>query len=280
MSGPSLTKFEQIKEAKKIEMRDRSASARLFLAEAMKEAAIYVNGDRVQPSAKEVPSRVNDALGKLVASVYHKLSYIDTAMGENDIRMLFKERDQQLTLNTGVSSVNALALQDVNDYIASNTARHMKTSIKSILDRFTKAPYGFIEADVQWLVAKLFKDGDIALFVNNEAVTLHTKTEDEIIRYLTRKEYNEKLMTEKRIKANERQKKAVREVMKELFHISSASEDDDALMSSFMKYTDNLKTEMEKLEIRYSNQPQYPGRNVIFTGKNLISRILMWYKKS
>ena len=276
----TVTKFEQIKEAKKIEMRDRSASARLFLAEAMKEAAIYVNGDRVQPSAKEVPSRVNDALGKLVASVYHKLSYIDTAMGENDIRMLFKERDQQLTLNTGVSSVNALALQDVNDYIASNTARHMKTSIKSILDRFTKAPYGFIEADVQWLVAKLFKDGDIALFVNNEAVTLHTKTEDEIIRYLTRKEYNEKLMTEKRIKANERQKKAVREVMKELFHISSASEDDDALMSSFMKYTDNLKTEMEKLEIRYSNQPQYPGRNVIFTGKNLISRILMWYKKS
>lgn len=270
----TVTKFEQIKEAKKVEMRERSASARLFLTEAMKEAAIYVNGDRVQSSAKEISSRINDALGKLVASVYHKLSYIDTAMGENDIRKLFKEQSQQLTLNTGVATANVLALQDVNDYIAANTARHMKTSMKSILDRFTKAPYGFIEADVQWLVAKLFKDGDIAFFVNNEAVSIHTKTEDEIIRYLTRKEYNEKLMTEKKVKANEKQKKAVREVMKELFHVSAASEDDDALMSCFMKYAASLKNDLEKLEIRYASQPKYPGQRVVREGKQLLNTVL------
>ena len=270
----TVAKFEQIKEAKKIEMRERSASARLFLAEAMKEAAIYVNGDRVQSAAKEVSSRINDALEKLVESVYHKLSYIDTAMGENDIRKLFKEHAQQLTLNTDAAAANALALQDVNSYIASNTARHMKTSMKSILDRFTKAPYGFIEADVQWLVAKLFKDGDIALYVNNETVSLHTKTEEEIIRYLTRKEFNEKLMTEKRIKANEKQKKAVREVMKELFHVSAASEDDDMLMRSFMTYAESMKNELEKLEVRYDSQSQYPGKDVILTGKRLITLIL------
>lgn len=71
----AVTKFEQIKEAKKVEMRERSASARLFLTEAMREAAIYVNGDRAQSSAKEISSRINDALGKLVAGVYHKLPY-------------------------------------------------------------------------------------------------------------------------------------------------------------------------------------------------------------
>jgi hypothetical protein len=32
---------------------------------------------------------------------------------------------------------------------------------------------------------------------------LLSKTPEEIIRYLTRKEFNEKLMTEKRVKANE-----------------------------------------------------------------------------
>ena len=44
-----------------------------------------MNGDRIQSNSKEIASRINDALGKLVASVYHKLSYIDTAMGENVI---------------------------------------------------------------------------------------------------------------------------------------------------------------------------------------------------
>ena len=273
-SSSSATQFEQIKAAKRIEARDRREAAQLFLAESLKNADIYVNGDRIQSNSKEIASRINDALGKLVASVYHKLSYIDTAMGENDIRRLLKDQGQQLTLDAETASVNRLALQDVNDYIASVTVRHMKVSMKSIYDRFQKAPYGFVEADIQWLIAKLFKDGDITLFVNSEVVTRRTSSDDEILRYLTRKEFLEKLMMEKQVKANEKQKKAVREVMKELFRVSSASEDDESLMNSFLNYAANLKTELEKLEIRYSSQPKYPGKAVITSGKQLLCQVL------
>ena len=270
----TVTKFESIKEAKKVEMRERNAAAKLFLSESLKNADIYVNGDKVQTNSKEISTRINEALGKLVASVYHKLSYIDTAMSETDIRSMFKNNGQQLTLDGTKTTKNELALHDVNDYIALNTQRHMKTSMKSILERFLKAPYGFVEADVQWLVAKLFKDGEIAMFVNNEAVTLLSKSEEEIIRYLTRKEFNEKLMTEKRVKANEKQKKSVREVMKELFNVTSASDDDDAIMKSFLGYASNLKNDLEKLEIHYSTQPAYPGKQVVVSGKKLMAEVL------
>ena len=270
----TVTKFESIKEAKKVEMRERNAAAKLFLSESLKNADIYVNGDKVQTNSKEIATRINEALGKLVATVYHKLSYIDTAMSETDTRSMFKNNGQQLTLDGTKSTKNELALHDVNDYIALNTQRHMKTSMKSILERFLKAPYGFVEADVQWLVAKLFKDGEIAMFVNNEAVTLLSKSEEEIIRYLTRKEFNEKLMTEKRVKANEKQKKSVREVMKELFNVTSASDDDDAIMKSFLGYASNLKNDLEKLEIHYSNEPAYPGKQFVATGKKLMSEVL------
>lgn len=270
----TVTKFETIKEAKKIEMRERNGAARLFLSESLKNASIYVNGDKIQTNSKEIVTRINEALGKLVAAVYHKLSYIDTAMSENDIRSLLKGNGQQLTLEGTKTAHNQLALNDINDFISLNTQRHMKTSMKSVLERFLKAPYGFVEADVQWLVAKLFKDGEIGLFVNNEAVTLLSKSEEEIIRYLTRKEFNEKLMAEKRVKANEKQKKSVREVTKELFNLTSSSDDDDAIMKSFFGYASNLKTELEKLEIRYQTQPAYPGKSVIATGKKLMNEVL------
>jgi len=270
----TVTKFEAIKEAKKIEMRERNGAAKLFLSESLKNATIYANGDKVQTNSKEIVGRINEALGKLVATVYHKLSYIDAAMSENDIRALFKNNGQQLTLTGTTTAKNELALHDVNDYIALNTQRHMKTSMKSILERFLKAPYGFVEADVQWLVAKLFKDGEIGMFVNNEAVTLLSKSEEEIIRYLTRKEFNEKLMTEKRVKANEKQKKSVREVMKELFNVTSSSDDDDAIMKSFLGYATNLKNELEKLEIRYQTQPAYPGKSLVSSGKKLMNEVL------
>lgn len=270
----AVTKYEQIKADKKIELREHNEQAKLFLAEALKAADIYVGGDKVQSSSKEIVSRINDAMGKLAASVFHKLSYIDTPTNESDIRAIFKSGHQQLTLDGAAAEKNKLALNDVNAYIAINTARHTKTSMKSLLDRFVAPPYGFVEADVQWLVAKLFKSGDISLYVNNEAVTLLSKTEEELVRFLTRKEYAEKLMTERRVKANEKQKKSVREVMKELFHVTSSSEDDDAMMKSFMGYASNLKNDLEKLELHYSKQAKYPGMDVIRTGKRLVAEVL------
>ena len=55
----------------------------------------------------------------------------------------------------------------------------MKTSMKTIKDRFMKAPYGFVEDDVQWLVARLFKRGDLAFTVNGESVNANNRTEEE-----------------------------------------------------------------------------------------------------
>ena len=270
----AVTQFESIKEAKKVEMRERNGSAKLFLSEALKNADIYVNGDKIQSGAKEITSKINEALSKLVSTVYHKLSYIDTAMNESDIRALLKNNMQQLTIDGDNSVKNELALHDVNDYIALNTQRHMKTSMKSILERFLKAPYGFVEADVQWLVAKLFKDGEISMFVNNDAVTLLSKTPEEIIRYLTRKEFNEKLMLDKRVKANDKQKKSVRLVMKELFNVTSSSDDDDAIMKSFLGYASNLKNDLEKLDIHYAEYPSYPGKQLIADGKKMMTDVL------
>ncbi len=276
----AITKFETIKEAKKVEMRERNASAKLFLSESLKVATIYVSGDKVQTNSKDISTRINEAIGKLVSTVYHKLSYIDTAMSESDIRALFKSNNGQLTLGNIKDTANELALKEVRDYIAMNTQRHTKTSMKTLLDRYTKAPYGFVEADVQWLIAKLFKDGYIALFVNNEVVTLLSKTEEEIVRYLTRKEFNEKLMSETKVRANEKQKKAVKEVMKELFGITLSSEDDDAMMKSFLGYAEKLKIELDKLNIYYANQPKYPGKQVVDSGKKLMADVLqMKYSK-
>ena len=270
----AITKYEQIKEAKKVEMRDRNTAARLYLEEALKEASIFVNGDKISGAARDIKTRINEAMGKLVAQVYHKLSYIDAAVSESDIRSLLHSGPQQLTLAGVSTGKNELALNDAAAYISTNTTHHTRTSMKSLLDRFMKAPYGFIETDVQWLVARLFKAGDIAFFVNSEPVTLLSKTEEEIFRFITRKEFNERLMMDRREKASDRQKKSVREVMKELFKASSASDDDDAMMKSFMTYAESFKGRLEQLEIHYQNQPRYPGRQIIQRGKTLLLNVL------
>lgn len=267
----TLSKLETIKEFKKAEMRERSSNAKLFLVEAMKNADIYVNGEKAQSTAKDVVSRINDALGRLVTTVYHKLPYIDTVMNEYNIHELFKSAYNQLKLDNG-DEPNVHALNDMLSWIQLNSSAHMKTSMKTLLERFMKAPYGFVEDDVEWLVAKLFKNGDIAFTVNGGSVTLQNKSEDEIVRYITKKEYVEKLLIERREKANDSQKKAVREIIKELFGISGFGDDDDTMMQSFQKYCQNMFTELEKLELIQKDKP-LPGKNVVAVGKTLMRAI-------
>ena len=268
-----LTKFEQIKEAKRVEMRERNGNAKLFLIDSMKNADLYVNGDKAQIGSKDVAIRINDALGRLVSTVYHKLPYIDAAISEANIRAMFKNSNQQTLMLEGGTEPNIHALNDMLSFIAANSAMHMKTSMKSLMNRFMKAPYGFVEDDVEWLVAKLFKNGDISLTVNGSSITLLNKSDEEIIRYITKREFVEKLLTERREKANDTQKKAAREVMKELFGISSVNEDDDAIMRSFQTYSQNILNDLEKFEIMYQNNP-LPGKQVVASGKNLLREVI------
>ncbi len=268
-------RFAGIKEAKRIEMRERNNNAKLYLKESLKDAVIYVNGDKAQINAKDVSARISEALGRLVKTVYHKLEYIDAAMGEDDIRRLLKTSNQ-ITLNLeGGTEPNIHALDDVLQYIAGNSRMHAKTSMKSIKDRFMKAPYGFVEDDVQWLVAKLFKRGDVAFFVNGASVTLLNKDVEEIINYITKKAFVEKLMMEERVRIADKDKKAVRDVLKELFpfHASIPSDDEDAVMKIFISAANKLIAELRVMKKDY-DKAKYPGLNVIDAGIRIMTDIV------
>lgn len=272
-TSSQLTKYETIKEAKRVEMRERNANARLYLTEGLKEATIYVNGDVAHLHAKEVSGRINEAIGRLVQTVYHKLSYIDVAMDEMAVRKMFKAGNQiSFNLDDGTET-NAHALDDVQNFIKSNTDIHIKTSMKTIKDRFMSAPYGFVEDDIYWLIARLFRRGDLTFTINGVAVTLMNKSGDELADYITKKQYADKLLMEVRTRVTEKDKKAVQKVMKELFGTSFVSEDEDTGMQSFQNYSQKRINEMESLQINYQNYA-YPGKKVIEEGKKLLFSVI------
>ncbi len=271
-TSTQLAKYEAIKEAKKVEMRERNANAKLFLTENLKDATIYINGDVAHLSSKDVNSRIMEALGRLVQTVYHKLSYIDTAMGEADIRKMLRSTNQMSLQLEGGTEANTHALDDLQQYISMNSRGHMKTSMKTVKDRFMKAPYGFVEDDINWLVARLFKRGDIAFTVNGAPANLNNKSEEELIGYITKKAFVEKLLMEEKIGPDERSKKAVRSVMKEVFGTAGNTDNDDVLMQNFQRYANNTYNELARLEPQYDRYA-FPGKKVVQDGKKLMQAV-------
>ena len=265
-----LAKYETIRDAKRKEMRERFDNAKTYLKDNLRDATIYVNGDILRVGAKEPASRVNEALGVLVRTVYHKLSYIDTITGEADIRKLFQP-DGQTALDMGAPP-NRYALEDMLSFVAGNSKLHLKTSMKTLRERFTRAPYGFVDDDVNWLTAFLFRRGDFDFSVSGAAVSRLDRTPDEIIGFITKKQYAERLMLEEHIRVSEKDKRAAREILRELFHVVGVSDDEEIIMRKFQDNCNAMITEMERLEAGYQRYA-YPGKKVIASGKTLLKSV-------
>ena len=57
---------------------------------------------------------------------------------------------------------------------------------------------------------------------------------------------------EERVRVSDKDKKAVRDVMKETFRATTSAEDEDAIMKNFQRYAQNTIYEIERLEDRKS----------------------------
>ena len=264
--------IRRTKEDERMEKKDRIL---IFIEEALKNADIYVNGDKATISAREATARLNEALGKLVAKQYSKLTYMETAPELSDIAAIFNEGNGQMSfLGTSDTTPNKLALDEVVSVIALNNQRHMKTSLKSLQDKFIAAPYGFDLKDVQWLVAMLFKMGKVALTINSQTLSLLANNKEELVRYITKREYVEKLLIDIRERATDGQIRSAKEVLKDYFGITVSSDDDDVIMKQFQTYAKKKLDEFADIMVEYRVNAMLPCKFIMEKAKKELDEII------
>ena len=270
----SLSQYDTIRVIKGNEMRERLQLAKSLLSDALQEAHIFINGHKTDIGAKDIEKRMHEALQNLTQQLFTKLTYIDKPMdGDAALKMLKAAKENTIDLFAGGGEANQHALDDMLTYITNKTGNHMKMSMKVLKDHYMRrAPYGFIEDDIYYLVARLFKRGDIAFTIQGEYVTLANRDPKEIYTYISNKAYLEKLMIEKRERVSDKDKKTVRELLKELFGNATATDDEDALMNTFVSHTGIMMEEMQNFKGRAS-AGKYPGMTVIETGIRLLDKI-------
>ncbi|MDE6980064.1 MAG: BREX system P-loop protein BrxC [Lachnospiraceae bacterium] len=266
--------FESIRRAKEDERIEKKDRIRIYIEDALKNADVYVNGDKANISAKEASSRINEALGKLVATQYSKLTYMETAPELSDIAAVFNDGNGQMTLlGTSDTTPNKLALEEVIQLISLNNQRHIKTSLKALQDKFSMAPYGFDPKDVQWLVAMLFKMGRVAMTLNSQSLSLLSNTKDEIVRYLTKRDFVEKLLIDIRERATDGQLRSVKEVLKDYFGMTVSSEDDDVIMKKFSGCAKDKIEAFDEIMVEYRVNPKLPCKTLMEKAKKNLEEV-------
>lgn len=268
-----ITKYRAICEAKQEEVEERRQNVKVFLKQALSEADIYVYGSKLSGGSRDFETRLNDALKQQVERLFNHLTDIDKSVSEQDIGKLFADAGQMRLGGDGTG--NSRALDDVRTRIERNSlSRTVTTSLKTLLGIFTKEPYGFLPVDVEWLVARLFADGILTLTMNHEQLSLSSRNAQEFQRLFTRVESQERLLCDIRKHATDKQKRLVRDMMRDLFEKGVSSDDDEQLMADLKKECTDLREELRRQQATYREEPYLPGKRTVNVGIAMMTSLI------
>ena len=259
---------EDIIRAKMRESENVKSRIRDNLAECLKKSDILISGDKQIINAKEPKARVNEALEKLVKNIYNKIDYIKYNFTTTDIRTLFNE-DDSYSNDLDVDFVNQKALDELKEYLNEKNSLSYAVTIRSVLQDFEKAPYGYIEQDIIYLITKLLKDEYINLVYGNEVQS--PKSEDTLTK-LMKRDYYDKTVIKIREKIAVKLINDVKLVARNCFD-KMLPENEDGMFSELKDVINSKLMELSQKQVLYSvhSKYNYPGESLIDETINLLT---------
>lgn len=266
----SSISIEDIKSKKSREREERAKRAKFLIEEALRTAEVYVNGSLLDIKEKSGIDRINEGLRSLIDSKYNKINYIkEFKDNTKDLYDIMDARLNQMELID--SNPNRLAVDEINTHIQTSSARNLQVTVKSILTKFSNPPYGWKDIDIQVIIVALFKKQDIKVILNGEVLSPNDR---EIVNYITKRDYIERVILKTREKVNQKYIEAVKDLNRDLFGFSSLPTDEDGIMSIFKEECKNELSKINEMLVNFSFKTSYPGETILKDGKKLFAEVI------
>ncbi len=276
-TSTNLTDFEIISANKRKERTQKAARVSDYIRFALENADIYVLGDKISTKSKDVTARISEAFEKLINGEYHKLKCMESQPTQADIMDMIKNPRTQANMSQfGIGSdPNQEALSSVIEEIGYAGKHGAQYSVKQALDQFMDPPYGYIEEDVEYLIATLYRKGQISLKMNSIIYTPASTTPEDAYKYITKREFREKVLLEIKEVAPQQHIKAVKDVIREFYGRTVTTDDQDSLMRDYRSYAETKKSAIESvLRDDYGINSKLPGKKILEKALRLIDDTL------
>lgn len=242
--------------------------AKELIEKAISEGTVFAAGERIESKTGSVKSKIDDALGYLVESVYSKLSYVKKS-ANSDMDIINILTDKQIK-GSAYSSPNSEALEEIEQYLYLQEQKHLPTSMGDLQKRFQGIPYGWREIDIAAMIAELINAQKAKItYVGTQIQPDDRRIPD----YLRKKTEIDKTIVARRGNPPAELMDKTRKILKEYLNVMDIPQDEDGLIKFILDSFDNQKSELKDLSSNYINA-KYPGKKTIDDGQSLIDDIL------
>ena len=162
----------------------------------------------------------------------------------------------------------------MREYCEEKNAFSIPMTIRSLLQDFGAAPYGFLDEDILYLLTRLLKDEVISLIYNNEVQNV---TSEDTLAKILKRDYYEKTVIKIRQKISIDLINNLKSVARNSFNVINLRDDEDGMVQDFKSYClTKMINELKNITINYGYNKvyQYPGKEIVDNAINLFDRLL------
>lgn len=245
-SATMSASLTEIMSKKSAELSERVKRAEDIIRASLRTAPIYLSGARLDIKQKDGKDRLQDALKEMVKHDYYKLTLV-TYFYPDQRTILSRLNDNNLSV-TGddiSSDSNSSAYEEICDSIKDDTGIHRKVTVKSLLDNFSKKPYGWRELDILGMLGVLWKHHKIQIFIHdNEVDEKNSSFKNDLVR----KNNTDTMVVRLQEKIDEQILYSVKRIMSDIYSENLSLEEaklKEGIVSFFGRKRDfisNLKT--------------------------------------
>lgn len=152
--------MRQIINARAEENSARKERIETNLRQAIADARVYVMGSRLNNPGSSASEVLNSALRALIDNGYPKRQFLNKPhQTEADVARAFSTPDEGLD----GKNPNQLALDDMLRWLGEQGLRSVRVTVRTLLDQFTRRPYGWTDPEALGILAGLVQSGKVDL---------------------------------------------------------------------------------------------------------------------
>ena len=183
-SASMSASLTEIMSKKSAELSERIKRAEDIIRASLRVAPIYISGIRSDIKQKDGKDRLQDALKEMVKHDYYKLPLVSYFYpDQRSILTMLNDNNMSITGDDVSGDSNHSAYEEICGKLKDDARLHRTVTVKSLLDNFSKKPYGWRELDVLGMIGVLWKHHKIQILIHdNEVDERNTTFKNDLVR--------------------------------------------------------------------------------------------------
>ena len=256
---------------KQKEVEEKDQRIKQLINDSIVQANIYISGQKKEFKVNDAKEIFEKSLDILFSNVYYNKHFMDNINpSKEDIYLIIKNKVQTTLVDSETRGLNAL--NDMENYI--NRIEFKK--ITNIFSEYKKAPYGFINIEISWIIANLFSQKRISLVLDNSEIFIDENNADEISEYILLKDsiVNNKLYLHKRKNISPKWVKSTKNIYKDLSN-EQIDFNEEKLMIKFKNLLENKIKEIDDYLHEIERFARLPGKAKFLKVKEIFNQCLI-----